>query len=65
VAGAEIDLIVRTVHCEPDGPFGLAAVEIIDKEGFDFLRHGDRSSGDLAADENRLSLHACAFAINI
>jgi hypothetical protein len=65
VADAEVYLIIGAVHAEPDGALGVTAVEVIDKKGFDLLRHGDRSSGDLAASGNRLSPHACAFAISI
>jgi hypothetical protein len=65
VAGAEVNLIFGAVHAESYGALGLAAVEVIDKKGFDLLRHGYRSSGDLAASRNKLSPHACASAIFI
>jgi hypothetical protein len=35
----QVDFIVRTVQRESDGAFGMAAIEIIDKESLYLLGH--------------------------
>jgi hypothetical protein len=40
MTGIQVDLILRAIQPEPDGPLCFAAVEVINEEEAYFLRHG-------------------------
>src|SRR6185437_1260113 len=44
VLGVQVDLVVCAVKAEADGPFGSAAIDVVNKQGLHFLRHGCSNS---------------------
>jgi hypothetical protein len=40
MTGVQVDLVLRAVHREADGPFRLGAIEVIDEQDLYLLSHG-------------------------